>query len=83
MAVMVFNGNKNGRVKKYLLQFQGKQSHAASITGSLPLFRLAGGLAWLGVLTFGSLGEQLKTRWEVAEREEVDLNSLHSTKELS
>jgi len=30
-------------------------------------FGLAGGLAWLGVLAAGSLGEQVKTRLEVAE----------------
>jgi hypothetical protein len=30
-----------------------------------PLRRLAGGLAWLGFLTFGTLGEQIKTRLEV------------------
>ena len=29
-------------------------------------FGLAGGLAWLGVLTFGVLSEQIKTRMEVA-----------------
>jgi hypothetical protein len=29
-------------------------------------FGLAGGLAWLGVLAVGSLGEQVKTRLEVA-----------------
>ena len=34
-------------------------------------FGLAGGLAWLGVLAFGSIGEQIKTRMEVAEEEEV------------
>jgi hypothetical protein len=29
-------------------------------------FGLAGGLAWLGVLAVGSIGEQVKTRLEVA-----------------
>lgn len=29
-------------------------------------FGLAGGLAWLGLLAVGTLGEQIKTRWEVA-----------------
>lgn len=33
--------------------------------------RIAGGLAWFGFLTVGSLGEQVKTRLEVA-REEAD-----------
>jgi hypothetical protein len=28
--------------------------------------RLAGGLAWLGILTVGTFGEQIKTRLEVA-----------------
>ncbi|GAX80768.1 hypothetical protein CEUSTIGMA_g8203.t1 [Chlamydomonas eustigma] len=32
-------------------------------------FGIAGGLAWLGFLAVGSLGKQLKTRWEVAEAE--------------
>lgn len=31
--------------------------------------RLAGGLGWLGILTFGVVSEQLKTRREVAEEE--------------
>jgi FKBP-type peptidyl-prolyl cis-trans isomerase len=34
-------------------------------------FGIAGGLAWLGFLAVGSLGEQLKTRWEVAEAEKA------------
>jgi len=32
-------------------------------------FGIAGGLAWLGFLTFGVLGEQIKTRLEVAAEE--------------
>ena len=32
-------------------------------------FGVAGGLAWLGVLTFGVVSEQLKTRQEVAREE--------------
>ena len=34
-------------------------------------FGLAGGLAWLGFLAVGSLGEQVKTRMEVAGQIEV------------
>jgi FKBP-type peptidyl-prolyl cis-trans isomerase len=37
---------------------------------SLSLHRIAGGLAWLAVLAVGSLGEQVKTRLEVAAEEE-------------
>jgi hypothetical protein len=32
-------------------------------------FGLAGGLAWLGFLAIGTLGEQIKTRLEVANEE--------------
>lgn len=36
------------------------------LTRAPPPHRLAGGLAWLGFLAVGSLGEQVKTRLEVA-----------------
>ncbi len=32
-------------------------------------FGIAGGLAWLGFLTFGAVSEQIKTRLEVASEE--------------
>ncbi|KAL6752160.1 FKBP-type peptidyl-prolyl cis-trans isomerase [Haematococcus lacustris] len=40
-------------------------------------FGIAGGLAWLGFLAIGSLGEQVKTRLEVAAEEEaaMDVNN--------
>ena len=39
-------------------------------------FGIGGGLAWLGVLTFGVVSEQMKTRFEIAEQEK-------NTKEIS
>ena len=38
-------------------------------------FGIAGGLAWLGILTFGVVSEQLKTRREVRE-------AIENTKEV-
>ena len=38
-------------------------------TLGLSRFGLAGGLAWLGVLTVGVVGEQIKTRLESARKE--------------
>jgi FKBP-type peptidyl-prolyl cis-trans isomerase len=44
-------------------------------------FGIAGGLAWLGVLTFGVVSEQVKTRIEVAE-EEKNARDVTSAKEV-
>lgn len=44
--------------------------------------RLAGGLAWLGVLTFGVVSEQVKTRLEErSERAETQVGSLTAPSE--
>ncbi len=45
-------------------------------------FGLAGGLAWLGFLTFGVVGEQIKTRIEVAQ-EEADTRDVTEAKEVT
>jgi hypothetical protein len=49
--------------------FSGKKvlTNTVNIVKCLPsAIRLAGGLAWLGFLAVGTLGEQVKTRLEVA-----------------
>jgi hypothetical protein len=45
-------------------------------------FGIAGGLAWLGFLTFGVVSEQVKTRIEVAEAER-ETKDVDSTKEIT
>ncbi|CAG9463394.1 unnamed protein product [Pedinophyceae sp. YPF-701] len=45
-------------------------------------FGLAGGLAWLGVLTFGVVSEQIKTRIEIA-REEQGTTAATDAKEVA
>lgn len=40
-----------------------------SDVGAAGLCRLLGGLAWVGVLTFGVVSEQVKTRLEQAQEE--------------
>jgi len=45
-------------------------------------FGLAGGLAWLGVLTFGVVSEQVKTRLEVA-REEAGTKEVSELREIT
>lgn len=44
--------------------------------------RLAGGLAWLGVLAVGTIGEQVKTRLEVA-AEKAGTTDVSDSKEVS
>lgn len=54
-----------------LVAMQLCQQYACSshVCVLLVAFRLAGGLAWVAFLTVGSLGEQIKTRIEVANEE--------------
>ena len=45
-------------------------SHFGTLdVGAAGLCRLLGGLAWVGVLTFGVVSEQVKTRLEQAQEE--------------
>lgn len=44
--------------------------------------RLAGGLAWLGILAVGTIGEQVKTRLEVA-AEKAGTTDVSDSKEVS
>ena len=62
---------------------QGKRARKADSTDAIATFLtrrfgLAGGLAWLGVLTFGVVSEHLKTRGEVA-RESVAVDVVDAT----
>lgn len=43
--------------------------HLAALNALFIPCSIAGGLAWLGFLAVGALGEQVKTRWEVAHEE--------------
>lgn len=43
--------------------------------------RLAGGLAWLGILAVGTIGEQIKTRLEVA-AEKAGTSDVDDAKEV-
>ena len=61
-------------VASFLTRRFGYIYHLLSITlyllGLLCTYSIGAGLAWLGILTIGSLGEQIKTRLEVRREEE-------------